>query len=108
MSGGKASRQKGDRFERECVEKFRGAGITATRVPLSGAAGGVFGGDLQVQVKGETRKIECKIRKRAWADLYGWLEKDSPYALLIRTNNNPTLVVMPLERLIELAGGWNG
>ena len=38
MRGGKASRRKGDRFEREIVALFQAHGIAAERVPLSGAA----------------------------------------------------------------------
>lgn len=98
-SGGKASRQKGDRFERECVNAFLAAGIFAERVPLSGAAGGSFGADIQVTIDGTMRKFECKMRKRAWSDLYSWLVGN--YALLIRTNGNDGLVVFRLADFID-------
>lgn len=100
--GGKGSRQKGDRFERECVHALLEGGIFAERVPLSGSAGGSFSADIEVAVAGSKRKFECKMRKRAWADLYAWL--DGNYGLFIRCNQKPTLVILPLETFIELHG----
>ncbi len=63
MTGGKASRRKGDRFERECVALFQTHGIAAERVPLSGAAGGSFSGDVTVPILGIDRRLEAKIRR---------------------------------------------
>lgn len=98
-----ASRQKGDRFERDCVNKLKALGIAAERVPLSGAAGGSFSSDLQVEVCGATEKIECKTRKRAWTDLFGWLPGN--YALFIKADRTDTLVVMNLDTFAKLAKG---
>ena len=95
------SRQKGDRFERDCVHQLRELGLEAQRVPLSGAAGGLFGSDLVVA----GRKIECKTRKRAWTDLFGWLPGN--HALMIKSDRTDTLVVMSLETYAELLkGAW--
>ena len=47
-SGGRGSRQKGDQFERDCVNFLNERGVSAARVPLSGAMGGIFAGDLRV------------------------------------------------------------
>jgi Holliday junction resolvase len=38
VSGGRASRQKGNRTERAIVRALQDAGFAAERVPLSGAA----------------------------------------------------------------------
>ena len=95
------SRQKGDRYERSCVSRLHELGITAERVPLSGAAGGSFGGDLIVA----GHRIECKTRKRAWSDLFGWLPGNK--ALFIKADRTDTLVVMSLETFAEmLKGCW--
>ena len=95
------SRQKGDRFERECVNKLRELGVEASRVPLSGAAGGDYAGDVMVQ----GHRIECKTRKRAWSDLFGWLPGNA--ALFIKADRTDTLVVMSLETFAEmLKGCW--
>lgn len=99
-SGGKGSRQKGDRFERECVNAFLAGGIFAERVPLSGAVGGSFGADIQVTLREKVQKFECKMRKRAWSDLYKWIVGN--YALLIRTNGNEGLVVFRLADFIDM------
>ena len=48
---GRMSRSKGSRVEREFVNKLRDSGVYAERVPLSGAAGGQFSGDLVIPVK---------------------------------------------------------
>jgi hypothetical protein len=98
-----ASRQKGDRFERDCVHKLVEEGIPAQRVPLSGAAGGMFSSDLMVEVCGRLEKIECKTRKRAWTDLFGWLPGN--FALFIKADRTDTLVVMDLATFARLAKG---
>lgn len=103
------SRQKGDRFEREVVAKLLEGSVPCQRVPLSGAAKGLFGGDIQASICGIWQKLECKIRKRAWLDLYGWIEDN--YALVIRRNPEPgqpapdALVVLRLEDFITLSKG---
>lgn len=103
------SRQKGDAFEREIVHKLIEGGLEAQRVPLSGAAKGRFGGDIQATVCGIWEKLECKIRQRAWLDLYGWIEDN--FCLVIRRNAEPgkpvpeTLVVMRLSDFIRLSKG---
>lgn len=103
------SRVKGDSFEREIVAALTAAGVEAQRVPLSGAAKGRFGGDIHAQVCGVWEKLEAKIRKRAWLDLYGWIEDN--FCLVIRRNAEPgkpvpeTLVVMRLPDFIRLSKG---
>ena len=95
------SRQKGDRFERDCVDRLKEMGLKAQRVPLSGAAGGMFGSDIIVA----GRKVECKTRKRAWLELFNWLPGN--HALMIKADRTETLVVMTLETYAEmLKGCW--
>jgi Holliday junction resolvase len=89
------SRAKGDRFEREVVASLNADGIMAERVPLSGAAGGMFGGDIQAILKSGRQKLECKVRARAWLDLYGWIVGN--YALVIKRDRDEPLVVMRLS-----------
>ena len=99
--GGKASRQKGDRFEREVVASLADAGILAERVPLSGAAGGMFGGDIQAFLKPGRVKLECKSRSRAWKAEYGWL--DGNYALVVKQDRSEPLVIMRLSDFKKIA-----
>ena len=93
------SRAKGDRFERDCVNKLKDLGLEAQRVPLSGAAGGLFGSDIVVA----GHKIECKTRKRAWMDLFNWLPGN--HALMIKADRTDTLVVMSLETFADMIKG---
>jgi hypothetical protein len=95
------SAEKGSRFERACVDRLKELGLEAQRVPLSGAAGGMFGSDIVVA----GRKIECKTRKRAWMDLFNWLPGN--HALMIKADRTETLVVMSLETYADmLKGCW--
>ena len=49
---GRRSRSKGARTERGIVNALKASGIAAVRVPLSGAVGGRFGGDIMSAVHG--------------------------------------------------------
>ena len=91
---GKRSRRKGYEAERELAKILNGE-----RVPLSGAAGGRFAGD----VVGLGMTWEVKRRSDGFRELYKWLEgKD---ALAVRADRREWLVVMPLERFLQLVGG---
>lgn len=96
---GKASRDKGARFERECVHILRDAGLQAERVPLSGAAGGKFHDDIHVWINDTLYSVECKKRARAWTDLYRWL--DGPNALIIAKDREEPLIVMTLKSFLS-------
>ena len=93
------SRQKGDRFEREVVNYLKDAGLDASRVPLSGAAGGEFSGDVVVQ----GHKGECKTRKRFIGQFLGWIEGN--HFLFLKQDRSATLVVMRIETYAELLKG---
>ena len=73
MKGGKASRDKGNRAERAIVKFLQERGFTAERVPLSGAAGGSYLGDLTVPVLNVDRVVEVKCRANGFRELYRWL-----------------------------------
>ena len=72
--GGRASRQKGDRFERQLVRLLQDHAFGAERVPLSGSAGGSYTGDFTVPLLGRDLRVEAKARATGFATLYGWLE----------------------------------
>ena len=67
--GGKMSRDKGGRVERELANAFKAAGIPAERVPLSGAAGGSFSGDLLI---GNTLIAEVKRNNQSPMAVVPW------------------------------------
>jgi Holliday junction resolvase len=72
--GGRAPKAKGSRFERAIVRQHQDHGFGAERVPLSGAAGGSYSGDLTVPILGRDLVVEAKARANGCARLYSWLE----------------------------------
>ena len=101
MTGGRASRQKGNRVERALVHALKDAGFAAERVPLSGAARGRFGGDLSVPLLGIDRRVEVKARATGFRQLYEWL--DGADLLIVRADRSQRLVVLPLKLAAEIA-----
>jgi Holliday junction resolvase len=101
MSGGIASRQKGNREERHLVALLQAAGFSAERVPLSGSAGGRFAGDLSVPLLGIDRTVEVKVRGGGFRELYRWLEERD--LLVVRADRSEPLVILPLRLAIEIA-----
>src|SRR3954452_9716115 len=70
MRGGKASRQKGNRAERDIGRFLQERGFAAERVPLSGSAGGSYLGDLTVPVIGIDRGVGVKCCADGFRELY--------------------------------------
>jgi hypothetical protein len=89
---GRRSKQKGNRTEREFAKLIGGE-----RVPLSGAVGGKYSGD----VIGLGLTWECKARKDGFKQLYKWLDSESD-ALAIKADRKEWLVVVPLSKFQEL------
>jgi len=94
---GKAERRKGLDRERELAHLLGGR-----RVPLSGAAGGDYIGD----VKGLGLTWEVKARGDGFRELYRWL--DGVDALALRADRRPWLVVVPLTVFSDFAAMTNG
>ena len=104
--GGRASKQKGNRGERHVVNLLRKAGMVANRLPLSGAMRGAYGGcDVTVTAFDREHRIEVKHHANGFQRLYSWLaNKGKPVDLLVvRCDRAEPLVVMTLERFIELS-----
>lgn len=96
------SRAKGKRFENDAKNALKALGVPCERVPLSGAAGGSFTGDLNVAVRGENWKAECKVRAYGFKALYGWLGKNR--LLFVKEDRCDTLVMMRLADFAALTG----
>jgi Holliday junction resolvase len=62
MRGGRAAKQKGSREERHLAALLQEAGFAAKRVPLSGATGGRYSGDISIPLLGIDRTVEVKVR----------------------------------------------
>ncbi len=90
------SKDKGSRFEREIVNRHHEEGITAKKVPLSGAVDG-YKGDVEILYPSYGKPIigECKSRKNGegFITLEKWI-KDCDILFLRRDRQEP-MVVMP-------------
>lgn len=90
------SRDKGQRIEREIVQRHKDIGIHAERVPLSGAAGGSYTGDVLIHLDRMAGLIsEVKARKNGsgFTTIENWLSKND--VLFLRRDRAEPLVVMP-------------
>ncbi len=98
---GRASREKGARTEREAVAILQDAGIAAVKIPLSGACGGRFAGDITAPVLGVDRLLEVKCRAAGFTEIYRWIGLH--YAVVIRRDRAEPLVVVRLKDFAQLA-----
>lgn len=94
------SKRKGNAFETEIVKELAARGVAAKKVPLSGALGGEYSHDLFIG----PHSGECKRRARAWSDLFGFLKK-GPDFLFCRSDRTETMVVMSLDKFVEILRG---
>ncbi|MCX7796181.1 MAG: hypothetical protein N2380_06650 [bacterium] len=85
------SRRKGYRLERELKERLEELGYLVERVPLSGASGGSFSGDLIVNGK----RAEVKGRAEGFKSIYRWLEGRD--ILFIRADRREWLIIQRLK-----------
>jgi Holliday junction resolvase len=107
MSGAR-HRQKGDRIEREIVDRHRALGIHAERYPLSGASRFRGSGhDIDLYLFGrDSAPLVAEVKGRAdgagFTTLERWLGEFD--ALFLRRNNADPLVLVPWRmwaRLLE-------
>lgn len=99
--GGRAPRAKGGRFELEAVNVLQEAGFAAEKVPLSGAVGGRWGGDISVPIGGVDRTIEAKVRRGGFKQIYAWLS--GRFAVIAKGDRQPALITLRLADFAEIA-----
>ncbi len=98
---GRRSRDKGARAERAIVNALKASGIAAVCVPLSGAAGGHFAGDVILPLMGRDLCVEVKARGGGFRELYSWLnERD---VLIVKADRQEPLVILRLSLAAEIA-----
>jgi hypothetical protein len=102
MAGGRSPARKGLRVEQELVKLLLALGLVCVRVPLSGAAGGEFTGDIHVELRGHKHRVEVKARKK-FATLHSWLAGAD--LLILKADRQPPLVVLSLAQFVELTQG---
>jgi hypothetical protein len=70
-------------------------------MPLSGAVGGRFSGDVVVPLMGRDLCVEVKARAEGFRELYSWLtERD---VLIVKADRQEPLVIMRLTLAAEIA-----
>ena len=100
MSGLK-SKNKGYRFENACVNAFKAFGFDCRRMPLSGALGGEFAGDLRIALDGRDRIFQLKCLSNGYRTIYAALAGHD--GLIIKADREEPLVVLPLSFFLSLA-----
>ena len=81
--------------------RCKASGIAAVRVPLSGAVGGRFAGDIVLPLMGRDLCVEVKARADGFRELYSWLnERD---VLIVKADRQEPLVVVRLSLAAEIA-----
>ena len=101
---GRRSRSKGARTERGIVNALQASGIAAVRVPLAGAVGGRFAGDIVLPLLGRDLCVEVKARADGFRELYCWLAGRD--VLIVKADRQEPLVVVRLSLAAEIAKGW--
>ena len=98
---GRRSRRKGVRTERRIVNALKASSIAAVRVPLSGAVGGRFAGDILLPLLGRDLCVEVKARAYGFRELYCWLNQRD--VLIVKANRQEPLVVVRLSLAAQIA-----
>jgi Holliday junction resolvase len=98
---GRRSRSKGVRTERAILNALKAPGFAAVRVPLSGAVGGRFAGDIILPLMSRDLCVEVKARAHGFRKLYSWL--DGRDVLIVKADRREPLVVVRLPLAAEIA-----
>ena len=105
--GGKSSRDKGLRVEREIVNELKELGVDAERVPLSGAAGGSFSGDITISKNDPIGKLIAEVKARKNGSGFKTIEKwmGDNDIIFLKKNNQKPIVIMNWELFSKFIAG---
>ena len=95
MSKAKA---KGARIEREIRDRHLALGIPAEKMPLSGALGGEWSGDLRVA--GMKAEVKARARGAGFTTLEKWLGSND--LLFLRKDRSDPMVVLSWDAWSKL------
>jgi hypothetical protein len=98
---GNHARNKGARAERAILEKLHSLGLEAQRVPLSGAAHGLYAGDINIEDGTLIAEVKARASGGGFKTISNWIgmdDPDGPHDLLIlREDRSDPLVVLTWE-----------
>ena len=101
MAGGRSSKTKGTRVERELVKKLEKDGIPAWRVPMSGAIGGSLNSDIKI---GPDKEWDCEVKARkgggGFVQIERWLGNNQ--CLFLKRGFQDPLVVVEWDVFVDL------
>ena len=102
---GKSQRDKGNRREREFVNYWKSEGFKSARVPLSGAAGGDYTGDVDLYAYGpEDAPLLGEVKARGtgagFKTIQKWIGEND--FLVLHEDQKPRLYVFPEKVLRDL------
>jgi hypothetical protein len=98
----RASRRKGAAEERAMVRYLQARGFAAEKSSRTGYRGP----DLSVPLLGVDRSVECKVRAKAFGQLYRWLSNAD--LLIVRANRREPLCILPMWLASEIAAVAEG
>jgi len=98
---GRHSRYKGSRVEHDVVNALKASGIAAVSVPLSGAVGGRFAGDVVLPLIVRHLCVEVKARADGSRELYSWLNQRD--VLILKADLREPLFVARLSLAAEVS-----
>ena len=96
-------RDRGMRIERELVHLHLDVGLPASRVPLSGAHGGEFAGDLHIL--DFTAEVKARANGEGFKQLEHWLGDHD--MLFLRRDRQRPLVCMTWQMYLTLMLHFN-
>jgi Holliday junction resolvase len=94
---GRRSRSKGARNERAIVALLQSVGFAAEKTSRTGYSGH----DISVPLLSLDRRVEVKVRRDGFREIYSWL--DGAEILVIRADRHEPLVVVPLKFAAKIA-----
>ena len=100
---GKSQRDKGQRREREIVHHWTGRGVKCARVPLSGAAGGDYAGDIDIYAFGRDEapligEVKARGTGAGFKTIKKWLGSND--MLILHEDHSARLYLIP-ERVMN-------
>ena len=107
-SNGRSTRNKGLRVEREIVDRHKSLNIKAERVPLSGAAGGSFKGDVCIGDRPFRAEVKARKTGDGFKKLEQWLGDND--MLFLKRNNKLPMVTLSWDTymiLISQSEKWD-
>ena len=91
------SKQKGNRFEKECVDKAVEKGLNSKRA--WGSDGRSLGEHSEVDLLINKHKAQCKVRKR----VAKWLKPSEKVDVqVVKEDSGEVFVIQPLEKWLEM------